>query len=174
MRAISGGVGVEEAGVQALAAGVDALCVGHDLHEETVDGLVAGISDAARSGRLPLERLEKAAGWVAATAKWAAAADPTGAPGREVGGEAARRALRIHGSPTLECDPLVVELVPQAKSPRGSSRTPSPISGREPSASASTETPVIPLALPANDRPLVIVARDALRTTGSKRSSGSY
>jgi hypothetical protein len=49
MRAISGGVGVEEAGVQALAAGVDALCVGHDLHEETVAALIAAISEAARS-----------------------------------------------------------------------------------------------------------------------------
>ena len=39
---------------------------------------------------------------------------PTGAPGREVGAEAARRALRVHGSPSLERDPLVVELVPEA------------------------------------------------------------
>ena len=67
MRAISGGVGVEEAAVLALAAGVDALCVGHDLHEETVDALVGAISEAVRSGRLPLERLEEAAARVATT-----------------------------------------------------------------------------------------------------------
>ena len=114
MRAISGGVGVEEGAVRALAAGVDALCVGHDLHEQTVDALVDAISDAVRSGRLPLQRLEEAAERVAATARWASAADPTGARGREVGTEAARRALRVHGSPSLEGDPFVVELVPEA------------------------------------------------------------
>ena len=114
MRAISGGVGVEEAAVQALAAGVDALCIGHDLHEETVDALIRAISEATRTGRLPQQRLEEAAERVAATAKWAAAVDPADARGREVGAEAARRALRIHGSPSLERDPLIVELVPDA------------------------------------------------------------
>ena len=77
MRAISGGVGVEEAGVQALAAGVDALCVGHDLHEETVGTLVDAISAAVRSGRLPLERLEEAAARVATTVRRASATAAT-------------------------------------------------------------------------------------------------
>ena len=31
MRAVAGTVGAEEAAVRALAAGVDALCLGHDL-----------------------------------------------------------------------------------------------------------------------------------------------
>lgn len=164
MRAISGGVGVEEAAVQALVAGVDALCVGHDLHEETVDALVVAISEAARSDRLPLERLEEAAERAAATVKWAAAVEPVGAPGREVGAEAARRALRVHGSPSLDRDPVVVELVPEANIAAGelvhsfADLWPGGVSVRldERSRDAAAQ-------LPVGDRPLVIVARDALR-----------
>lgn len=165
MRAISGGVGVEEAAVRALAAGVDALCAGHDLHEETVDALIRAISDAARSGRLPLERLEEAAGRVAATVRWASAADAAGASGREVGAEAARRALRVHGSPSLERDPLVVELVPEANIAAGelvhglADLWPGALGIR---LDESTRDPAAVLA-PAGDRPLVIVARDARR-----------
>jgi beta-N-acetylhexosaminidase len=157
-------VGVEEAAVQALAAGVDALCIGHDLHEETVDALVVAISEAARSGRLPLDRLEEAAARVAATAQWSFARNATGAPGREAGAEAARRALRIHGSPSLERDPLVVELVPEANIAAGelvhglADLWPGALSVR---LDGSTRDAVA--LLPARDRPLVIVARDALR-----------
>jgi beta-N-acetylhexosaminidase len=164
MRAISGGVGVEEAAVRALAAGVDALCVGHDLHEETVDALIGAISAAARSGRLPLERLEEAAGRVQATARWAAA-DASGAPGREAGAEAARRALRVHGSPSLERDPLVVELVPEANIAAGelvhglADLWPGALGVR---LDENTRDAGAVLA-PAGGRPLVIVARDALR-----------
>ena len=164
MRAMSGGVGVEEAAVQALAAGADALCIGHDLHEATVDALVDAIAEAARSGRLPLDRLEDAAARVAATAKWAADVDPAGAPGRKVGAEAARRALRIHGSPSLERDPLVVELVPDANIAAGvlvhslADLWPGAVSVR---LDESMRDPAA--RLPAGDRPLVIVARDALR-----------
>jgi beta-N-acetylhexosaminidase len=164
MRAISGGVGVEEAAVQALAAGVDALCVGHDLHEETVDALLGAISEAARSGRLPLQRLEEAAERVTATVKWAAAVDPAVAPGREAGADAARRALRVHGSPSLERDPVVVELVTEANIAAGvhvhslADLWPGAVSVR---LDESSRDPAA--LLPAGDRPLVIVARDALR-----------
>jgi beta-N-acetylhexosaminidase len=164
MRAISGGVGVEEAAVQALAAGVDALCIGHDLHEETVDALIRAISEAARTGRLPQQRLEEAAHRVAATATWAAAVDPADARGREVGAEAARRALRIHGSPSLERDPLIVELVPDANIAAGvlvhslADLWPGAVSVR---LDESVRDPAA--CLPPGDRPLVIVARDALR-----------
>ena len=163
MQAISGGVGVEEAGVQALAAGVDALCVGHDLHEEAVDALIAAISEAVRDGRLPQQRLEEAAARVAAIARWSSAADAAGAPGREAGAEAARRALRIHGSPSLERIRSSSNSCRRRTSPRASSCTASPISGPAPSASASTGAPGRSHAPAAGDRPLVIVARDALR-----------
>ena len=164
MRAMSGGVGVEEAAVQSLAAGADALCIGHDLHEETVDALIRAISEATRTGRLPQQRLEEAAYRVAATATWAAAVAPSGAPGREVGAEAARRALRVHGSPSLERDPVVVELVPEANIAAGvlvhsfADLWPGAVSVR---LDESTRDPAA--RLPAGDRPLVIVARDALR-----------
>jgi beta-N-acetylhexosaminidase len=165
MRAISGGVGVEQAAVLALVAGVDALCVGHDLHEEAVDALIGAISDAARSGHLPLERLEEAAGRVAATVAWAAPADAAGAPGREIGAEAARRALRVHGSPSLEHDPLVVELVPSANIAAGelvygfADLWPGALGVR---LDARTQNTAAVLA-PAGERPLVIIARDVLR-----------
>jgi beta-N-acetylhexosaminidase len=164
MRAISGGVGVEEAGIQALVAGVDALCVGHDLHEEAVDALVAAISEAARSGRLPQQRLEEAAARVAATVKWAAAVEPVGAPGREVGAEAARRALRVHGSPSLDRDPVVVELVPEANIAAGelvhslADLWPGAVSVRLDERSRDAAAHLL-----VGARPLVIVARDALR-----------
>jgi beta-N-acetylhexosaminidase len=164
MRAISGGVGVEEAAVQALAAGVDALCIGHDLHEETVDALIRAISNATRSGRLPQQRLEEAAHRLAATATWAATVGPSAPPGRDVGAEAARRALRIHGSPSLARDPLVVELVPDANIAAGvlvhslADFWPGAVSVR---LDESTRDPAA--RLPAGDQPLVIVARDALR-----------
>ena len=37
MRAVADLVGVEEAAVRSIAAGSDALCIGHDLHEEAVE-----------------------------------------------------------------------------------------------------------------------------------------
>ncbi len=112
MRAISAGIGVEEGAVRAIEAGADALCIGHDLHEETVAAVVRALAGAVAAGRLPLERLEEAAGRVAATARWASSPTADDAPGREVGAEAARRALRIHGEPSIDRDPLVVELTP--------------------------------------------------------------
>ena len=114
MRAISDGVGVEEAAVRALAAGADALCVGHDLHEEAVAAIVRAVAAAVAAGRLSLERLEEAAGRVRSTARWAATPRADGAPGREVGLEAARLAVRVRGTPAVHADPLILELVPQA------------------------------------------------------------
>ena len=61
MHGISRTVGVPEAAVLALAAGADALCLGHDLHEEAVEQVHAAIVGAVRSGRLAEERLAEAA-----------------------------------------------------------------------------------------------------------------
>ena len=66
MQGISRTVGVPEAAVLALAAGADALCLGHDLHEEAVEQVHAAIVGAVRSGRLAEERLADAARRVAA------------------------------------------------------------------------------------------------------------
>jgi beta-N-acetylhexosaminidase len=151
--------------VLALAAGADALCVGHDLHEETVDALVRTIGAAVSSGRLPLERLEEAAARVRATARWGSAPSAEGAPSREVGAEAARRAIRIGANARVDRAPLVVELVPEANVAAGelahglADVWPDAIGVRLGETSPDTEA-----ALAAGrDRPLVLVTRDAGR-----------
>jgi beta-N-acetylhexosaminidase len=164
MRAISGGVGVEEAAVLALAAGADALCVGHDLHGDAVQAIVRAVAAAAAAGRLPPERLEEAATRVAATARWAASPRADGAPGPDVGAAAARRALRIHGTPAVSAPPLVVELAPRANIAAGEFAH--GLAGLWPGAAgiALAEGGDAAAALGgAEGRPVVVVARDAGR-----------
>ena len=114
MKAISSDPGVDEGAVRALVAGADLLCLGHDLHEEAVDAVLRAITAAVRSGRLPLARLEEAAARVGTAAQWASRPSSEGAPGREVGLEAARRALRTDGGSSPVDAPLVIELVAPA------------------------------------------------------------
>jgi beta-N-acetylhexosaminidase len=108
MQGLAASVGVEEGAVRAIAAGADALCVGHDLHEDAVSSIHAALVAAVRSGRLHEERLAEAALRVAAVAQSLPAGE---APGREIGMEAARRALR--GEAHVAAAPLVVDLVPE-------------------------------------------------------------
>ncbi|HEY7794727.1 MAG TPA: glycoside hydrolase family 3 N-terminal domain-containing protein [Gaiellaceae bacterium] len=164
MRAISGGAGVEEAAVLALAAGADALCVGHDLHEDAVQAIVRAVADAVAAGRLPVERLEEAAARVAATARWGASPRADGAPGPEIGAAAARRALRIHGTPAVSEPPLVVELAPRANIAAG--ELAHGLAGLWPGAAgvALAEGGDARAALGrAEARPVVVVTRDAGR-----------
>ena len=113
MAAVSSTYGVEEAAVRSLIAGADSLGLGHDLHEDAVERVHAAIVGAVHAGRLTEERLADAAARVAALGRWAS---PTsaGAPGRDVGAEAARRALRVSGDATISGPILVIELVPHA------------------------------------------------------------
>ena len=111
MQGAGGPAGIEESAVQALAAGADALCLGADLSPEQVEGAHGAIVDAVQAGRLDEERLLEAAGRVAALAAWTS---PQPAHDREAGLEAARRALRVEGDPSLDGEPLVVELWPEA------------------------------------------------------------
>jgi beta-N-acetylhexosaminidase len=113
MRGISGTIGVPEAAVLALAAGADALCLGHDLHEAAVEEVHAAIVGAVRSGRLAEERVADAADRVAAVCRWAAPTDAGAGNGR-VGLEAARRALEASGDVAVGGPVLVLELVPEA------------------------------------------------------------
>jgi beta-N-acetylhexosaminidase len=162
MGAIARGVGVEAGAVQALAAGVDCLCIGHDLHEETVTSVVTALVDAVESGTLAAARLEEAAGRVRATA---ARFRPTanGAPGREVGALAASRAVRANGSSAGDA-PLVVELVPDANVAAGelahglADLWAGAEGVRLGSAAGAAE-----LAARANGRRVVLVVRDAAR-----------
>lgn len=113
MAAIARTVGRAEGAVRALAAGVDALCVGGEsAGPQVVEHLVDAIVSAVRDGRLPEARLVEAAERVRACAAWTT--DPagpahdraTGDPGRE----AALRAVRVHGQVELSEAPLVIEL----------------------------------------------------------------
>ena len=74
MAAIADTFGIAEGTVLALAAGVDAVCVGGGLREEC-DYLMLrdALVDAVRDGRLPAERLHDAATRVRELGAWAAA-----------------------------------------------------------------------------------------------------
>src|SRR5207245_3025816 len=93
--------------VRALAAGVDALCVGHDLGEEAVDRIRAALVAGVEEGRL-----REAAARIARLAEWARPssgdADHAGAA---VG---AGRALRVEGDVRLTSASVIVELRPRA------------------------------------------------------------
>ena len=103
MKAVSETVGVESSAVQALEAGVDALCVGHDLDEEAVDrirsALVANVDE---------QRLREAAGRIARLADWATPA--VGDADRAGAAAGAGRALLVEGDVVLSEVPAVVEL----------------------------------------------------------------
>jgi len=107
MKAVSATVGVEESAVRALEAGVDALCIGHDLGEDDVVRV-----RAALAARVPEERLHEAADRVARVTGWARPV--SGTPDRAVAADAARRALSCIGDATFSSAPRIVELRPVA------------------------------------------------------------
>ena len=127
MRAVSGPYGIPEAAVMAIIAGVDLLCLGRDVPEDEYHAIVAAISDAARSGRLPAARLEEAADRVARLRGWLASAraERRGADrvlgrlngaalnGTGIGLQAARRAVRLWGERPSLTDPVIVEVEPR-------------------------------------------------------------
>lgn len=117
MGAIADTYGIADGTVRALAAGVDAVCVGGGLCDEgTVLLLRDAIVTAVREGRLSEERLADAAARVAELAAWTREhANRGGEPGdHAVGLEAARRAVRVEGPLTLVTAPAhVLELTSQ-------------------------------------------------------------
>jgi beta-N-acetylhexosaminidase len=159
MQGLAASVGVEEGAVRAVAAGADALCVGHDLHEESVRSIHRALVDAVRSGRLSEGRLQEAAGRVVRVSDGL----PVGAaPDQGTGLAAARRALR--GSAHLGSAPLVVDLVPEPGIAAGFVPYGFGEAARErwPDAEVFSvgeggELPELP------DRPVVLVLRDAGR-----------
>jgi beta-N-acetylhexosaminidase len=110
MRAVSGTVGSEEGAVLALAAGADALCLGHDLGPESVH---RALVDAVRTGRLDEGRLREAAARVGEVSRWASRVATDRRESSEVGAAAARRALETYGRLALSRPALVVELCPE-------------------------------------------------------------
>ena len=163
MRAVSATVGVEEGAVLAIAAGADALCLGHDLFEDAVRAVRLALVEAVRAGRLPEERLAEAAARVERAGRWTLEGPAGTAPSPEVGLEAARRALRAEGTVELTGRALVVELVPEATIAAGPAGHTfgALLAERRP----GTEHFVIrhPTEIPRGDRQLVVVIRDAHR-----------
>jgi beta-N-acetylhexosaminidase len=121
MRAVSDAYGIPGAAVRAVIAGTDLLCLGRDIDEEMYFDVRSALIGAARSGRLPVARLEDAAARVAELRAWTAAA-----AGRARGGDAgiglaaARRAVRVDGVPQPLHRPFVVEVVPPDNMAAGS------------------------------------------------------
>jgi beta-N-acetylhexosaminidase len=113
MKAISATVGVEEGAVRAIAAGADALCLGHDLFDESVVSVRDALVDAVRTGRISEGRLVEAAARVLEVAVWTAERAGESGVDRDAGRAAARRALRSEGDVQLDRPALVVELVPE-------------------------------------------------------------
>jgi beta-N-acetylhexosaminidase len=112
MGGITSFTGGRPAGPMALAAGVDALCLGGGpAGDDDIERTVASILAAVESGALPVERLAQAADRVRALAAWASMARrsaPATAPG--AGAEAARRAIRVTGRVEIASPVTVLEL----------------------------------------------------------------
>jgi beta-N-acetylhexosaminidase len=166
MKAISATVGEEEGAVRAIAAGADALCLGHDLFDDSVASVAGALVDAVRSGRLSEERLVEAAARVRDLATWAERTPKAMRVDREAGETAARLALRSEGEVLFTRSPLVVELEPEPGMAAGRlSQTPAEwFSAAVPGAEAlrlneGTSTAELPL----DGRQLVLIARDAHR-----------
>jgi len=117
MGAVARTVGLADGAVLALAAGVDALCIGGDhAGPETLDLVVDAVVRAVRDGRLSEERLAEAAGRVAGAAalrdslREHASRPAAGSTPGSAGLEAATRALTVRGevAPGAEAPRLVV------------------------------------------------------------------
>jgi len=110
MRAISAGAGVLEGAVEALAAGCDLLCLGHDLADEATMLTLAGVI----ADRVPADRLAEAAARVDEFAAWRSRQpEPRETPDREVGLRAARTAIRLDGDVRIGDDVTSVKLSPE-------------------------------------------------------------
>ena len=103
MKGVSARHDVGDAAVLALAAGVDALIVGHDLGENEVERIVEAVATRADP-----ERLEEAAARVDALAAFAHRHET--AYDREQALGAARRAVQVAGDVSFEHEPRIVEL----------------------------------------------------------------
>jgi beta-N-acetylhexosaminidase len=167
MRAIAGRLGLEEAAVSALAAGVDALCLGPSFDADAIERAHAAILAAVRKGRLTGERISAAAEAVARTGAWASSAAPASEPEPGVGAAAAARATRSHGEVALDGAPLVVELVPEPLVAAGTSGRGlgAAVRRRRPDAEVVllSDAPRDVAALVPPDRRPVLVLRDARR-----------
>jgi len=160
MRGVAAVAGAEGAAVRALEAGVDAICLGHDLPLEPV---YAAVAAAVESGRLTSERLAESALRLARLGR--ALPTSNGVPRTSMGAEAARRAVRVEGDVRLSGTPVVIELVAVpniAAGPQGHWLA-ELVSERWPGAEVRRIGPHEPPPQPAANRPLVVVLQNAAR-----------
>ncbi|TPG17378.1 glycoside hydrolase family 3 protein [Pedococcus bigeumensis] len=116
MGAVADTAGLASGAVQAVAAGVDALCIGGGLAgADTLDLVVAALIDGVHDGRLGEERLAEAAARVTTASvlrnslRENATRASAGAP---AGLAAAARGLAVRGTPGVRPErPVVAELV---------------------------------------------------------------
>jgi Glycosyl hydrolase family 3 N terminal domain len=168
MHAASGTLGIPEASVQALAAGVDLLCLGSKEYEDSVRAIRETIVGAVADGRLSGERLEEAAARAQRLRAWPPGRTPATVD-RTVGLDGARRAVHVTGMLPALVKPMIIEVqapgniavgpVPWGLSPWADDVT-----------AVDAETVEAgPLLERAHGRSLVIVVRDAHRYPGHQR-----
>jgi beta-N-acetylhexosaminidase len=174
MRAISATVGVEEGAVRAIAAGADALCLGHDLFDESVVSVRDALVDGVRSRRLAEDRLVDAASRVRRVAEWARSASQPLRVESEVGRDAARRAVHVEGPEPVPRPSLVVELEPEAGMAAGRLlESPGDWFGHvvsDAEVRRLRDERVEDVLRAANGRQLVVIARDAHRHEWERRA----
>ncbi len=188
MRAVSKRNGITGAAVRAVAAGVDLLCLGRDQTEEDYLAIRDALAAAAADGTLPPARLAEAADRVAQFRAMLAAralpgADPlpsdspvtpAGAPGDGIGLAAARRALRVTGSPGTVTDPVVIEVAPPGNVAVGivpwGLEPWLPVGSviRVPAGGVRAEQQVAEALRRATGRSVIAVVRDAHRAPGAQ------
>ncbi|MCF6471703.1 glycoside hydrolase family 3 protein [Nonomuraea sp. MG754425] len=158
-----------EIAVRALAAGVDAICVGLTT-EDGLRELREAVVAAVRAGRLPEERLAEAAARVRALSGWYAGQAQARAQAHDdvdegVGLRAARAALSTTGTAGLDRAPLVVEVntrLSQAVDPAVRTGVAAALAALLPDTAGVRLGPGGDL--PAfDDRPVVLVVHDAAR-----------
>ncbi|MGK5677873.1 glycoside hydrolase family 3 protein [Actinoplanes sp. URMC 104] len=190
MQAVRRRYGLAGATVRALAAGVDAICVGGDhADEQTATLLRDAIVEAVRSGDLPEERLRAAAARVRDLGAWTTATQTASgaravrdvtvlAHTDSVGFDAARRAVRVTAAGNAPALPLteaphVVEFAPPRNIAIGE-ETPwglgAPLADLLPGTTAVRLTeddlgpdPTATVLSGVGGRPLVLVVRDVHR-----------
>ena len=186
MRAVSEVYGIPETAVLAVLAGTDLLCLGRDQDQRMYLDVRDALVEAVRSGRMPGERLEDAAARVAGLRAWTAAASSAtrraaARDGDQIGLAAARRAVRVDGTPGPLHRPFVVEVVPPDNMAGGS--VPWGLGTWVPADSLrriSTGAPegdqasaIAAVLAAAAARSLVIVTRDAHRYPAAARVVGA-
>ena len=157
--------GIPRAAVRALTAGADLLCIGARVDAALVEAVVAEIV-----AEVPASRLAEASARTAEMASWTSKHRTSPGYDGELGLIAARRAVRVEGSPAAPGAPLVVQLVsghsiaaghvPWGLAPH--------LDGVEQLEVVTDTTSAAELIARAGGRPIVVVGRHAHRQAGSR------